>query len=42
MRLQTFDDAESEFAKAQDAKLTVTTPTVQLQRRRGRARQGHS
>ena len=28
--LQAFNDAESEFAKAQDAKLTVTTPTVQL------------
>jgi membrane fusion protein (multidrug efflux system) len=27
---QAFDDAESEFAKAQDNKLTVTTPTVQL------------
>jgi len=28
--LQAFNDAESEFAKAQDTKLTVTTPTVQL------------
>ena len=28
--LQAYDDAEAEFAKAQDAKLTVTTPTVQL------------
>ena len=28
--LQAFNDAENEFAKAQDAKLTVTTPTVQL------------
>ena len=28
--LQAFDDAEGEFAKAQDNKLTVTTPTVQL------------
>jgi len=28
--LQAFNDAESEFAKAQDAKITVTTPTVQL------------
>lgn len=28
--LQAFNDAESEYAKAQDNKLTVTTPTVQL------------
>jgi membrane fusion protein (multidrug efflux system) len=28
--LQTFDNAESEYQKAQDAKLTVTTPTTQL------------
>jgi membrane fusion protein (multidrug efflux system) len=28
--LQAYDDAEAEFTKAQDAKLTVTTPTVQL------------
>jgi membrane fusion protein (multidrug efflux system) len=28
--LQAFNDAQSEFAKAQDAKITVTTPTVQL------------
>ena len=28
--LQAFNDAESEFAKAQDAKMTVTTPTTQL------------
>lgn len=28
--LQAFDDAEAEFDKAQDDKLTVTTPTVQL------------
>ena len=30
LRLGAYDDAEAEFAKAQDAKLTVTTPTVQL------------
>jgi membrane fusion protein (multidrug efflux system) len=28
--LQAFNDAEAEYAKAQDNKLTVTTPTVQL------------
>ena len=28
--MQAYDDAEAEFDKAQDAKLTVTTPTVQL------------
>ncbi len=28
--MQAYEDAEAEFAKAQDAKLTVTTPTVQL------------
>ena len=38
--MQAYDGAEAEFDTAQDKKLTVTTPTVQLRAASAAARQG--